>query len=306
MTDEHPHQERRGRREVHEHVEVVQELDRSRDIERRALNGQLELADQRPLEPNDTLRVVHRHLDRVVRDQPSSPVDGEHRRCEGKLRQCRQHDRPPRRGTGASRIDQRNGHAEHDEERSVSPASRRRWNPVYPGRERRFVADARARVHPAPRAEHHATRSAIDGLTTRRHGRATSIRIRKRIEEPFGWIKTIAGDRQLRYRGAESQHPTRSWRWKQVEAGVFRQSEEPVGVIANLSLFFSIHTLFTDTRTHDWGPIHITGPVWSTISPRAVAVTVLAFVLVFRFQFGVLRVLGICAAAGAGINLATR
>lgn len=78
-----------------------------------------------------------------------------------------------------------------------------------------------------------------------------------------------------------------------------------VGVIANLSMFFSIHTLFTDTRTHDWGPIDITGPVWSTISPQAVAVTVLAFVLVFRYKLGVLRVLGICAAVGAGLHLAT-
>jgi chromate transporter len=79
-----------------------------------------------------------------------------------------------------------------------------------------------------------------------------------------------------------------------------------VGVIANLSVFFSIHTLFTDTRTHDWGPIHITGPVWSTISLQAVTVTALAFVLVFRYKLSVLRVLGICAAAGAGLYLATR
>lgn len=78
-----------------------------------------------------------------------------------------------------------------------------------------------------------------------------------------------------------------------------------VGVIANLSVFFSIHTLFTDTRTHDWGPIHVTGPVWSTISLQAVAVTALAFVLVFRYKLSVLRVLGICAAVGAGLHLAT-
>lgn len=78
-----------------------------------------------------------------------------------------------------------------------------------------------------------------------------------------------------------------------------------VGVIANLSVFFSIHTLFTDTRTHDWGPIHITGPVWSTISLQAVSVTVLAFVLVFRYRLSVLRVLGICATVGAGLYLAT-
>jgi hypothetical protein len=38
-----------------------------------------------------------------------------------------------------------------------------------------------------------------------RHGTLghVSQRIRKRIEEPFGWTKTIGGGRQLRYRGRE-------------------------------------------------------------------------------------------------------
>ena len=51
-------------------------------------------------------------------------------------------------------------------------------------------------------------RSAIDGRTTRHPGHAVSMRIRKRIEEPFGWIKTIAGGRQLRYRGRQRN---RAW-----------------------------------------------------------------------------------------------
>src|SRR5690606_2859423 len=41
-------------------------------------------------------------------------------------------------------------------------------------------------------------RSAIDGRTTRHTGYATSQRIRKRIEEVFGWIKTVAGQRKTR------------------------------------------------------------------------------------------------------------
>ncbi len=36
-------------------------------------------------------------------------------------------------------------------------------------------------------------RSAIDGRTTRRGGYLVSQRIRKRIEEVFGWIKAVAG-----------------------------------------------------------------------------------------------------------------
>jgi chromate transporter len=79
-----------------------------------------------------------------------------------------------------------------------------------------------------------------------------------------------------------------------------------VGVIANLSIFFSLHTLFSTIHIYDWGPLHVTGPRWSTISPRAMFVTLLAFVLVFRYKLGVLRVLGICAASGASIYLMAR
>ena len=46
-----------------------------------------------------------------------------------------------------------------------------------------------------------ASRSAIDGRTTRHPGYAVSQRHRKRIEEIFGWMKTIGGLRKLRHRG---------------------------------------------------------------------------------------------------------
>jgi Transposase DDE domain len=45
--------------------------------------------------------------------------------------------------------------------------------------------------------------SAIDGRTTRHAGYAASQRIRKRIEESFGWIKTIAGQERTKFRGRE-------------------------------------------------------------------------------------------------------
>jgi transposase len=44
-------------------------------------------------------------------------------------------------------------------------------------------------------------RSAIDGRTTRHPGYAVSLCIRKRIEEAFGWAKTVAGLRKARHRG---------------------------------------------------------------------------------------------------------
>jgi len=45
--------------------------------------------------------------------------------------------------------------------------------------------------------------SAIDGRTTRHGGYTVSQRIRKRIEEAFGWIKTIAGQEKTRFRGVD-------------------------------------------------------------------------------------------------------
>ncbi|MGH3575674.1 MAG: IS5 family transposase [Candidatus Dormibacteria bacterium] len=51
-------------------------------------------------------------------------------------------------------------------------------------------------------------RSAIDARTTRHAGHLVSLRIRKRIEEPFGWMKVFAGGRKLRYIGVQRN---RAW-----------------------------------------------------------------------------------------------
>ena len=44
-------------------------------------------------------------------------------------------------------------------------------------------------------------RSAIDDGTAGHPGYAISQRIRKRVEEAFGWAKTVAGLRKMRHRG---------------------------------------------------------------------------------------------------------
>ena len=74
---------------------------------------------------------------------------------------------------------------------------------------RGFVADCRdLGVTPHVTQNNTRQRSAIDGRTTRHRGHETSLRIRKRIEDPFGWIKTVGGGRKLRYKGRERN---RSW-----------------------------------------------------------------------------------------------
>ncbi len=65
-----------------------------------------------------------------------------------------------------------------------------------------FVAELReAHVTPHVAQNTNGRRSAIDGRTTRHEGYRISLRIRKRIEEAFGWAKTVAGLRKLRHRG---------------------------------------------------------------------------------------------------------
>jgi IS5 family transposase len=68
---------------------------------------------------------------------------------------------------------------------------------------RDFVSKLReAAVSPHVAQNQHAHRSsAIDARTTRHAGYAISQRTRKRVEEIFGWIKTIAGLRKTRHRG---------------------------------------------------------------------------------------------------------
>jgi hypothetical protein len=66
-----------------------------------------------------------------------------------------------------------------------------------------FVAKLKeAAVTPHVAQHEHARRSsAIDARTTRHEGYAISQRKRKRVEEIFGWIKTVAGLRKTRHRG---------------------------------------------------------------------------------------------------------
>jgi transposase len=67
---------------------------------------------------------------------------------------------------------------------------------------RDFVAELRG-MAATPHVAQHTTRrrSAIDARTTRHAGYAISQQQRKRVEQGFGWIKTVGGLRKLRHRG---------------------------------------------------------------------------------------------------------
>jgi chromate transporter len=77
-----------------------------------------------------------------------------------------------------------------------------------------------------------------------------------------------------------------------------------VGVIANLGLYFAVHTLFTDVVTVDrWG-LALQLPDLGTPRWVALAIACVAAVLLFRLRWSVLRTLGVCAVLGLAAGLA--
>src|SRR4051794_25415274 len=86
----------------------------------------------------------------------------------------------------------------------------RRFHPETVGLDRGYdtrdlVARLRARdITPHVAQNTAGRRSAIDGRTTRHVGYAISQRIRMKVEEIFGWLKTVGGFRKTRHRGLEN------------------------------------------------------------------------------------------------------
>jgi transposase len=67
-----------------------------------------------------------------------------------------------------------------------------------------FVKEARnMNATPQVAQNNKGRKSAIDGRTTRHLGYAISQQKRKRVEEIFGWMKTVGGMRKLRHRGLQ-------------------------------------------------------------------------------------------------------
>ena len=72
-----------------------------------------------------------------------------------------------------------------------------------------FVSACRGRaIAPHVACKDGVNLAGLDARTTTRSGYQTSQRIRKRVEEIFGWIKTVGGFRRSRYRGRER---TQAW-----------------------------------------------------------------------------------------------
>ncbi|PUB24890.1 chromate transporter [Promicromonospora sp. AC04] len=76
-----------------------------------------------------------------------------------------------------------------------------------------------------------------------------------------------------------------------------------VGVIANLALYFTTHTLFVSSTTWAAGPLRLSVPDLTTLQPAALGIAVLAALLLFVARWPVLRTLGVCAVVGLALGL---
>jgi chromate transporter len=75
-----------------------------------------------------------------------------------------------------------------------------------------------------------------------------------------------------------------------------------VGVIANLAWYFTLHTLFDDTRKITSSALALELPVLAAVRWDALGMAVLGFALIFGLRWSVLRSLGVCAAIGLAIG----
>ncbi|RVT87309.1 chromate efflux transporter [Rhodobacteraceae bacterium CCMM004] len=74
-----------------------------------------------------------------------------------------------------------------------------------------------------------------------------------------------------------------------------------VGVIANLSLWFTLHVLFAEVARREAGPLTLWVPDPATLDPRVLALAALAAALLLWRRWGVAPTLGACALAGLAI-----
>jgi chromate transporter len=76
-----------------------------------------------------------------------------------------------------------------------------------------------------------------------------------------------------------------------------------VGVIANLAVWFALHTLFHTTAPVRGGGFAFDAPVLASLDPWALLLACAAAIALLRLKLGVLRTLGICAAASIALHL---
>jgi chromate transporter len=76
-----------------------------------------------------------------------------------------------------------------------------------------------------------------------------------------------------------------------------------VGVILNLSIWFALHTVFRETLPVRSFGFWFDTPVWASIDIAALVLAIAAAVAIFRFNLGMLTVLGASCTAGVALRV---
>jgi chromate transporter len=83
-----------------------------------------------------------------------------------------------------------------------------------------------------------------------------------------------------------------------LKGGLAALTAAVVGVIANLTVWFVLHVLFARVGEEHAGPLRLYLPDWTSLDWRAGLLAALAALLIFRFNWGVIRILGVAALGG--------
>ena len=75
-----------------------------------------------------------------------------------------------------------------------------------------------------------------------------------------------------------------------------------VGVILNLGVWFSLHTLFRSVSDKKLGSLHLSLPDLATVDWGAVFITLAALFIYFKLKWDMLKTIGVCVALGVGFK----
>lgn len=76
-----------------------------------------------------------------------------------------------------------------------------------------------------------------------------------------------------------------------------------VGVIANLTVWFGLHVLFTRFEAYRLGPVPLEWPAPTSLDWRTLALSLIAALLLLRLHFGMIRTLAVALLGGLGFYL---
>ena len=74
-----------------------------------------------------------------------------------------------------------------------------------------------------------------------------------------------------------------------------------VGVILNLSIWFALHVFFAEVSAQTYGPIVLWQPALNSLDWRVIVLALLSAILLFRFHWGISRVLVLASVSGVAL-----